>query len=255
MIYSTLKGPVVTGGVDFECGGLTIDKFHNLFYVDTAKSRINKVNFDLLALDKHPVDIITTIYQGEDSKAARNVQDIAIEQEYLYWANDSQQDGHGGIHKAFTEPFIKPEPFQTYEIKDVNTASSITTNENYLFFIGKSTSTQGQVQEHNELYIQKKQGAGLYYHYNEAMTDRLLNPQALLTYKDTLLLVANEGFISILDISKFPPLSTDFKKDGITVTQKANPVANNSVCAAKRSAAAGPAPERLTPKDMSFISM
>ena len=58
-----------------------------------------------------------------------------------------------------------------------------------------------------------------------------------------------------MDISKFPPLSTDFKKDGIAITQKANPVANNSVCAAKRSAAAGPTPDKLTPSDMSFITM
>lgn len=90
MIYSTLEGPVVKGGADFECGGLTIDKFHNLFYVDTVKSRINKINFDLLALDKHPADIFSTVYQGEESRAARNVKDITIEQEYLYWANDSQ---------------------------------------------------------------------------------------------------------------------------------------------------------------------
>ena len=60
IIYSILKGSVVRGGMD--CGGMAIDKFHNLFFVDTANSRINKVNLDLLELEKYPADIYKTIY-------------------------------------------------------------------------------------------------------------------------------------------------------------------------------------------------
>ena len=63
--------------------------------------------------------MIRVLYEGASSHSARQVKDIAIEHEYLYWTNDSHNDGHGGVHKAFTEPFILAEPFQTYEIKDV----------------------------------------------------------------------------------------------------------------------------------------
>lgn len=47
-----------------ECGGLSIDKFSNLFFVDKSVSAIQKVNRDLLALDKYPADVISTVYQG-----------------------------------------------------------------------------------------------------------------------------------------------------------------------------------------------
>ena len=133
MISSKKNGSIVQ---NTSCGGLAIDKFNNLFFVDLYKSQVNKVNRDLLFLEKYPVDLVKVIYSAAESKTTKNVQDIDIEHEYLYWTNDSHLDGHGGVHKAFTEPFIKAEPFQTYEIKDVVKASVVTTNENYLFFIG-----------------------------------------------------------------------------------------------------------------------
>ena len=105
-------------------------------------------------------DDIRTVYQGDLSSRARNIVDIDIEQEFLYWANDSHSDGHGGVHKAFTEPFLKPEPFQTYEITDVKEANNITLNEHYLFFTGTKAGSNER-----ELFIQKKHGAGMYYHY------------------------------------------------------------------------------------------
>jgi len=76
------------------------------------------------------------MYEGASSKSARQIKDIAIEHEYLYWTNDSHHDGHGGVHKAFTEPFIIPEPFQTYEIKGVEKADDVITSEHYLYFTG-----------------------------------------------------------------------------------------------------------------------
>lgn len=96
-----------------------------------------KINRDILKTEKYPVDITKIVYDGNSSKAAKRLQDIDIEHEYLYWTSDSHRSGHGGVHKAFTEPFIKAEPFQTYEIKDIVKASSITTNENFLFFTGQ----------------------------------------------------------------------------------------------------------------------
>ena len=78
----------------------------------------------------------TVKYDALSSKTVTNVSDVTIEQEYLYWTNDSHSDGHGGIHKAFTEPFIKAAPFQTYEIQDVVKAKAIAVDENFLFFTG-----------------------------------------------------------------------------------------------------------------------
>ena len=126
------------------CGGLELDKFGNLFYVDLVSFNssndtvIRKINRDILLAKKKPVDkeLQKIVYSGKVSSSVSQAMDVAIEQEYLYWTNDSHEDGHGGIHKAFTEPWIKAEPFQTYEIKDVARAFSITTNENYLFFTG-----------------------------------------------------------------------------------------------------------------------
>ena len=204
LLSSELKGAVAQG---VSCGGLSVDKFNNLFFVDQYDSSIKKINRDILELPLYPSNVIWTVYSGAKSKAANSVRDIDIEHEYLYWVNDSHSDGHGGVHKAFTEPFIKPEPFQTYEIKGIRKASSVTTNENFLFFIGVS---EGGAAAAPELYVQKKQGAGLYYHFNEDMTEKLFYPKSLLTYKDTLLLVGNEGFVSMLDMTKFPPLPTDF---------------------------------------------
>ena len=61
IIYSTLMGPVVQ---QTACGGLEIDKFHNLWFVDTVQSKINKVSYDLLILNKYPADVINTVYEG-----------------------------------------------------------------------------------------------------------------------------------------------------------------------------------------------
>ena len=56
-------------------------------------------------------DETTVKYDALESKTVKNVSDVAIEHEYLYWTNNSHMDGHGGVHKAFTEPFIKAQPF------------------------------------------------------------------------------------------------------------------------------------------------
>ena len=82
-----------------------------MHYIDKTTNDINKINRDLLLTEKYPVDLVTKLYSAAESTAVRNVSDLDIESEYLYWANDSHEDGHGGVHKAFTQPFIKKEPF------------------------------------------------------------------------------------------------------------------------------------------------
>ena len=96
------------------CGGLTLDKFNNLFYVDADASQISKVKRADLLSKERPItggSEATVKYDALESKTVKNVSDVAIEHEYLYWTNNSHMDGHGGVHKAFTEPFIKAQPF------------------------------------------------------------------------------------------------------------------------------------------------
>ena len=206
-----------------------------------------RINRDLLQTEKYPADMVRVLYDGSQSKAALSIKDIAIEHEFLYWTNDSHSDGHGGVHKAFTEPFIKAEPFQTYEIQDIDKAEDVTTNENFLFFTGEQSRGRGKGNREPELFIQKKQGAGLYYHFNEDLTTKLKRPGSLATYKDTVLLIANEGFISLLDITKFPPLSQDFKDYTIPASPPNDTISNNSVCAAQ-------APATKAARGLTFIS-
>lgn len=91
----------------------------------------------------------------------------------------------------------------------------------------------------------------MYYHYSQ-MDSRIMNPAGLLPYKDTLLLIANEGFISVLDITKFPPLLNDFIPNGVPMPQSESMLkgsfGNNSVCAAQPH-------ESNAPLGLSFISM
>ena len=47
-------------------------------------------------------------------------------------------------------------------------AFTIATNENYLFFLGQKGSQIDRRESH--LFIQKKQGAGVYYHYGASDT-------------------------------------------------------------------------------------
>ena len=47
------------------------------------------------------------------------ITDVHIEDDYLYWTNQEPMEKHGAIHKAFTEPFVRAAPFQTYEDYDI----------------------------------------------------------------------------------------------------------------------------------------
>ena len=108
IIYSIEKGNIVEG---IMCGGLSMDKFHNLHYVDRTSNEINRINRDLLMTEKYPVDLKVQLYSSSETSSVNSVTDVDIENEYLYWAQDSHNSGHGGVHKAFTVPFIKAEPF------------------------------------------------------------------------------------------------------------------------------------------------
>ena len=131
------------------------------------------------------------LYTSQTTVTADNLEDLTIEKEYLYWTNSSSNSKFGTVHKAFTEPFGRAVPLQTFERYDIGKAQSIATNSKYLFFTGyRSDSTD------MELFVQNKRGAGYYSRYSSTHTDHLKSPGAILPYKDTLLLIANKGFIS-----------------------------------------------------------
>ena len=135
------------------------------------------------------------MYSAKSTSTANNLEDISIEREYLYWTNSAHTGKHGSVHKAFTEPFRRQVPFQTYEDYTVENAKSLTTNNNYLFFTGNAYGN-GFDPEISQLFIQRKNGASYFVRKNEHGTKHLKGPSAVSTYKDTLLLVANQGFIS-----------------------------------------------------------
>jgi hypothetical protein len=73
-------------------------------------------------------------------------------------------------------------------------AQSVTTNSHSLFFTGNKSN--GFDTDETQLFIQKRNGAGYYFTYTSHTTNYLKHPGALLTYRDSLLLIANQGFIS-----------------------------------------------------------
>ena len=73
------------------------------------------------------------------------------------------------------------------------------------------------------------------------------NPTSITTFKDTLLLIADEGFISMLDMTNFPPLPSDFKDYTIDIPEFSS--ASNSVCAVRNPTVSSAA------SNLNFISM
>jgi len=62
-------------------------------------------------------------------------------------------------------------------------------------------------------------GAGIYSRYNQESTQYIQDPGAVLPFKDNILLVANNNFISFLDLTKGFPFGTDsFEEHYIDLT-------------------------------------
>ena len=208
---------------DIECAGLNADKFGNLLYVDKRTQSIRKLKSkDILALSTSQdttcvedcTDLSHVLYSSATTETANNLRDITIEREYLYWTNEGSTGRHGSVHKSFAEPFINQSPFQTYENQDLWSSNSVSTNSHYLFYTGFEKS-RGRDPSISQLFVQKKNGAGFYTRLNSNDTPHLKNPSAVLPYKDTLLLVANDGFISQLDTRNYPPTADDFHTENL----------------------------------------
>lgn len=95
----------------------------------------------------------------------QNPLSLHIEDEFLYWTNGAgfASDHGGSIHKAFTEPFIKPVPFQTYEFLNTTFVRDIASNKHLIFFTGQigsldsAPNNQVDVSGADNLYFQIKQ--------------------------------------------------------------------------------------------------
>jgi len=61
---------------------------------------------------------------------------LTIEREYVYWTNVGEGKQHGLIHKAFTEPYVRNLPIQSYTIHDLEESYAIAANRHYIFFSG-----------------------------------------------------------------------------------------------------------------------
>lgn len=126
-----------------------------------------------------------------------NVQALHIEKEFLYWTNGATKDmTHGTVHKAFTEPFIEALPIQSYFTQSLNNTLSITTNEYYVFFTGEKTENE---QTDRVLFGQLKKATFTTLSI-PSTPNKISEPVALLAYRDTSILISNNGFISQLDL-------------------------------------------------------
>lgn len=144
----------------------------------------------------------TFLYGANTTETMHQPLGLTIEREYLYWTNTNQSAArHGAIHKAFTEPFVFRSPIMTYDVYHSTKAYSIASNDHFIFFTGQSFYSNFEL-EPAQLFVQRKQGALLVHQFS---TDFVNNPKALLPYKDHSILVANTGFISQIDVNKYPP--------------------------------------------------
>mmetsp|Transcript_31677 Transcript_31677/g.23479 ORF Transcript_31677/g.23479 Transcript_31677/m.23479 type:complete len:208 (-) Transcript_31677:332-955(-) len=130
-------GPVylIKDGID--CGDLKLDSFGNLFFVDRSQhfiAKLEKEKLDL-ATNGKPFNI-SIIYSQNLTEYLSFPEAITIEREYIYWTNVGEGSENGIIHKAFTDPFVRNLPIQSYTITDLEESYSITANNRYIFFTG-----------------------------------------------------------------------------------------------------------------------
>ena len=62
------------------------------------------------------------LYTAVTTSTTHNLEDLTIEKEFLYWTNSAKFQRFGTVHKAFTEPFGRAVPLQTFEEYDIERA-------------------------------------------------------------------------------------------------------------------------------------
>ena len=81
-----------------ECGGLETDKFDNLLYIDKREEAIMRIKSNDLKIfadsydgsEPHTSHVPShRLYSTETTVTAKNLEDLTIEKEYLYWTNSA----------------------------------------------------------------------------------------------------------------------------------------------------------------------
>lgn len=118
----------------------------------------------------------TVIYSSNSTNYIRSLSGLTLEREYLYWTNNGTNTS--SISKAYTQPFVKQVPLQTFAVVSPSGATCISANSAFLFF------TSGK-----RLLAMNKHGyTGRYYEVASNMS----SPSHILTYKDDFILVAED---------------------------------------------------------------
>lgn len=126
---------------------LKLDKFGNLIFLERGGKGIMKIlnrHLDLVfnlpprpQLSNLRINVTCEdLYTYDSTKYARDIQAITLEREYLYWTNKytATSDHQSAIAKAFTEPFMKQVPLQTFIVDSADGAQALTANSAFLFF-------------------------------------------------------------------------------------------------------------------------
>jgi len=186
------------------CGtSLKLDSYGNLYFAAKSKKAIMKVShseldkmFALPPRANSPVMRInltcTEVYSSNTTSYVSNIGAITIEREYLYWTNTDQQSdsfNQSSVCKAFTTPFIKQVPFQTFQVLSDTGASQLVANSAFLFFTDTGNNT----------YAMNKHGYTLTY-YNLITT---LNSSAtsLFALGDNTLILGSPTGVFYVDVS------------------------------------------------------
>lgn len=149
---------------------------------------------------------VQVVYSSNSTSAMFQAEGLTIDREYIYWTNVNGGSEHGAIHKGFTDPFVSAVPFQTYQINDIETSYAIATNDQFLFFtagvneLNNDTNVNGTVSE--ELFMMYKEDASYYYNISSSFFEE---PKALITFRNSKLLVADKNKVAVVNAEIFPP--------------------------------------------------
>lgn len=187
-----------------DAGGssMKLDKFGNLIFLARDGEGIMKIKSEMLSkvfnlpprsnLANLKINVTCEdLYTPESTKYATNISGITLEREYVYWTNnlnESTADQSSAVVKAFSEPFIKQVPLQTFQVSSQNGAKLIAANSAFLFFTVGDTIQA----------INKHGYTKLFFNLGVPLTD----PVCMTPYRDDLVLIAEKDQLSYIDVSR-----------------------------------------------------
>ncbi len=133
-------------------------------------------------------------YSASLAEELFGVRDIHIEKEFIYWSTTNEESS---IHKGFTEPFVEVAPISTFNLNGIKDNLNLVSNDYYVFFTG-NYSVYGHLKHSTQSTVQLA-----------SKQRKVWLPKGLLAFRDTGLIVSNDGFISQIDVRMFPPSHDD----------------------------------------------